>query len=67
MLLQIEVNQAEQEIQQLHREFPMRRKKSPPILLFFPTGAAFDLYPAVKIVEVQRRHLKTSPASTSRS
>ena len=55
MLLQIEVNLAEQEIQQLHLEFESAEKKISAYAALFSDRAAFDLYPAVKIVEVQKR------------
>ena len=55
MLLQIEVNQAEQEIQQLHREFSESEKKIQAYSALFSDRSAFDLFPAAKIVEVQKR------------
>lgn len=54
MLLQIEVNQAEQEIQALHAEFHQLENKITAYSALFSDGTAFDLYPAVKIVEVQK-------------
>jgi V/A-type H+-transporting ATPase subunit D len=56
MLLQIEVNQAQQEIQQLHREFSAAEKKIQAYSALFSDRSAFDLYPAVKIIEVQKRY-----------
>lgn len=55
MLLQIEVNQAEQEIEQLHHEFETSEKKISSYAALFSDRNAFDLYTAVKIVEVQKR------------
>jgi V/A-type H+-transporting ATPase subunit D len=55
MLLQIEVNQAEQEIQHLHLEFESAEKKISAFAALFSDRHAFDLYPAVKIVEVQKK------------
>jgi V/A-type H+-transporting ATPase subunit D len=56
MLLQIEVNQAEFEIQQLHGEFGEKDKKIAAYAALFSDRNAFDLYPAVKVVEVQKSH-----------
>ncbi len=55
MLLQVEVNQAEQEIQQLHAEFGTAETKISAYSALFSDRSAFDLYPAVKIVEVQKK------------
>ncbi len=55
MLLQIEVNQAEQEIQTLQMEFDAVEKKISAYSALFSDRNAFDLYPAVKIVEVQKK------------
>jgi V/A-type H+-transporting ATPase subunit D len=55
MLLQIEVNQAEQEIEQLHQEFETAEKKISSYAALFSDRNAFDLYTAVKIVEVQKK------------
>ena len=54
MLLQIEVNQAEQEIQTLQEEFNAAEKQITSYSALFSDRSAFDLYPAVKIVEVQK-------------
>jgi V/A-type H+-transporting ATPase subunit D len=56
MLLQIEVNQAQQEIERLHDEFAVSEKKITAYSILFSDKSAFDLYPAVKIVEVQKRY-----------
>jgi V/A-type H+-transporting ATPase subunit D len=56
MLLQIEVNQAEQEIQHLRQEFFSSEEKISAYAALFSDRSAFDLYPAVKIIEVQKRH-----------
>jgi len=56
MLLQIEVNQAELEIQQLHGEFDEKEKNIAAYAALFSDRNAFDLYPAVKVVEVQKKH-----------
>lgn len=56
MLLQVEVNQAEQEIQHLQEEFNAAEKKISAYCALFSDKSAFDLYPAVKIVEVQKRY-----------
>jgi V/A-type H+/Na+-transporting ATPase subunit D len=56
MLLQIEVNQAQLEIQQLHGEFDEKEKKIAAYATLFSDRNAFDLYPAVKVVEVQKRY-----------
>lgn len=56
MLLQIEVNQAQQENEQLHLEFGAAEKKISAYSALFSDRNAFDLYPAVKIVEVQKRY-----------
>lgn len=56
MLLQIEVNQAELEIQQLHSEFDEKEKNIAAYAALFSDRNAFDLYPAVKVVEVQKKH-----------
>jgi V/A-type H+-transporting ATPase subunit D len=54
ILLQIEVNQAEQEIQALHAEFHQLENKITAYSALFSDRTALDLYPAVKIVEVQK-------------
>jgi len=56
MLLQIEVNQAELEIHELQGEFSQMEKKITAYAALFSDKSAFDLYPAVKIVEVQKKH-----------
>jgi V/A-type H+-transporting ATPase subunit D len=55
MLLQIEVNQAQHEIEQLHQEFKLSEKKISTYAELFSDRNAFDLYTAVKIVEVQKK------------
>src|SRR3569832_1099478 len=55
MLLQIEVNQAEQEIHILQAEFHQLENKITAYAALFSDRTAFDLYPAVKILEVQKR------------
>ncbi|HEX4839033.1 MAG TPA: V-type ATP synthase subunit D, partial [Rhabdochlamydiaceae bacterium] len=56
MLLQIEVNQAELEIHELQGEFGQMEKKITAYAALFSDKSAFDLYPAVKVVEVQKKH-----------
>lgn len=55
MLLQIEVNQAEQEIQELQLEFDTAQKKVSEYSQLFSDRNAFDLYTSVKISEVEKR------------
>jgi V/A-type H+-transporting ATPase subunit D len=54
MLLQMEVNNAEAEIEVLKREFKSQEKKNLSYCSLFSDKTAFDLFPAVKIVEVQK-------------
>lgn len=54
MLLQIEVNQAEQEIQQYQMEFKGEEKRIRGYSPLFSDRTAFDLFPSVKVVEVQK-------------
>jgi len=55
MLLQIEVNQAEQEIQELKLQFDAAQKKVSEYSQLFSDRNAFDLYTSVKIAEVEKR------------
>lgn len=55
MLLQIEVNQAEQEIEQLHEEYKTEEKKISTYAALFSDRSAYDLYSAVKVLEVQKK------------
>ncbi len=55
MLLQLEVNQAAQEIEQFELEFQAAHKKVSAYALLFSDRNAFELFPAVKIVEVQKK------------
>jgi V/A-type H+/Na+-transporting ATPase subunit D len=55
MLLQIEVNQAEQEIEQLRSEFRGAERKISSYSGLFSDRSAFDLFPSVKVVEVQKQ------------
>lgn len=55
MLLQIEVNQAEQEIEHLHQEYKTEEKKISAYAALFSDRNAYDLYSAVKVLEVQKK------------
>lgn len=55
MLLQIEVNQAEHEIEQLHQEYKTEEKKISTYAALFSDRNAYDLYSAVKVLEVQKK------------
>ena len=55
MLLQLEVNQAAQEIEQFELEFQAAQKKVSAYALLFSDRNAFELFPAVKVVEVQKK------------
>jgi V/A-type H+-transporting ATPase subunit D len=55
MLLQLEVNQAEHEIEQLQLEFEVLHRKISAYAALFSDHNAFDLFPSVKIVEVHKR------------
>jgi V/A-type H+-transporting ATPase subunit D len=54
MLLQMEVNQAEAEIDALKVQFDATQKKISNYCSLFSDKNAFDLFPSVKIVEVQK-------------
>lgn len=54
MLLQMEVNQAEAEIDALKVQFDSTQKKISNYCSLFSDKNAFDLFPSVKIVEVQK-------------
>ena len=54
MLLQMEVNNAENEIEQLLREFKIQEKKIQAYCSLFSDKNAFDLFPSVKVAEVQK-------------
>lgn len=56
MLLQLEVNLAIQEIEALKLEFQEAHKKVSAYALLFTDKEAFDLFPAVKIVEIQKKY-----------
>lgn len=55
MLLQIEVNQAQQEIEALQLEFDAAQKKVSEYSQLFSDRNAFDLYTSVKIAEIEKR------------
>ena len=55
MLLQMEVNQAEAEIDALKVQFNAAQKKISSYCSLFSDKNAFDLFPSVKIVEVQKQ------------
>jgi len=56
MLLQVEVNQAEAEIEQLKALFRSVEKRISAYAALFSDKNAFDLYPSVKVVEVVLQH-----------
>lgn len=56
MLLQMEVNQAEAEIENLTLEFKSVEKKINAYCSLFSDKQAFDLFPSVKIAEVLTKH-----------
>ena len=55
MLLQIEVNQAVQEIEQLRSAFKAAEKSVGSYSALFSDPGAFDLFPSVKVLEVQKQ------------
>jgi V/A-type H+-transporting ATPase subunit D len=54
MLLQVEVNHAESEIAVLKKEFQAQEKKAMGYCALLSDKNAFDLFPSVKVVEVQK-------------
>ena len=56
MLLQIEVNQAEQEIEQLQLEFNHLEKIIQGYVPLFSDRNAFDLFPSVKVLDVVKQY-----------
>jgi V/A-type H+-transporting ATPase subunit D len=56
MLLQMEVNQASTEIEALQLEFKSAQKKISAYARLFSDRNAFDLFPAVKMIEVQKKY-----------
>lgn len=56
MLLQVEVNQAEAEIEALKVQFKAIEKKISAHCSLFSDKSAFDLFPSVKIVEVHKQY-----------
>src|SRR3954463_15766902 len=56
-LLQLEVNLAQQEIEQLLLEYQNQQNTVTSYAALFTDRGAFDLFPAVKVVEV-RRHVE---------
>lgn len=55
MLLQLEVNQAEGELEALKLQFDAVQKKISSYCSLFSDKNAFDLFPSVKVIEVQKR------------
>ncbi len=53
MLLQLEVNQAEQAIEQLRQEYSSQKKTINTYVALLADRGAIDLFPAVKIIEVR--------------
>lgn len=56
MLLQMEVNQAEAEIEAFKIQFKAVEKQISDYCSLFSDKSAFDLFPSVKIVEVQKQY-----------
>jgi V/A-type H+/Na+-transporting ATPase subunit D len=56
MLLQLEVNQAAQEIEELRKRFDEAHKKVSAYARLFTDPSAFELFPAVKILNVQKKY-----------
>jgi len=56
MLLQVEVNQAQSEIEALQAQFRAAEKKIAAYCSLFSDRAATDLFPSVKIEEVKKQH-----------
>lgn len=56
MLLQVEVNQAQAEIEQLKEQFVALEKRISTYCSLFSDRSAIDLFPSVKIVEVVCQH-----------
>jgi V/A-type H+-transporting ATPase subunit D len=56
MLLQLEVNLAAQEIEEIRREFDAAYKKISAYARLFTDPSAFELFSAVKILEVQKKY-----------
>lgn len=54
MLLQMEVNQAEAEIESLMLQFKEQEKEVSDYCLLFSDQSAFELFPSVKVIEVQK-------------
>lgn len=54
MLLQIEVQSASQEIEALSSEFQIKKARASSYASLFTSRGAFDLFPAVKIAQVER-------------
>lgn len=55
MLLQVEVNQAEQEIDQMHETFNVLEEKIRNYCALFTDQNSFDLFLSVKVLEVQKQ------------
>lgn len=55
MLLQVEVNTAQQEIEKLLVEFESEETKVSAYASLFSSRGAYDLFPAVKTIEVKKR------------
>jgi V/A-type H+-transporting ATPase subunit D len=53
-LLQIEVNQAQQDIERLFMEYQNQKKRVTSYASLFSERGSFDLFPAVKVLEVRR-------------
>ncbi len=56
MMLQIEVNQAQLEIEDLQNEFGFNEKKISAYAQLFSDRSATDLFPSVKVQEVKKRY-----------
>lgn len=56
MLLQLEVNQASQEIEELQLQFKAAQKKISGYARLFSDRSAFDLFPSVKMVELKKKY-----------
>lgn len=54
MLLQMEVNLAQQEIEQISLEFKNQKELVTSYASLFSSRKAFDLFPAVKVIEVEK-------------
>ena len=54
MLLQVEVQAAEQEIKEFAREFQLKKGRVVAYASLFSSSGSFDLFPAVKVVQIDR-------------